>query len=329
MDELQVIQGLQELADRFAPRQAITSLHIDNAIALKQLAEEIFGTAEARDRDLENLVRYAAKFYEPQLADIEQRALLRGGLAFLFVQYVPNEHDYFLIQRASPRTRVMHVKTKQVRDTWAFMVYKRTLAFDPEQSYTAKPGQTLRPKFRDLLVAALGNALRAGEDFRNEARRLAREQLDSLVLASPAEVSENIPDKNHPDFDLSEFIAETVSDGTLVPIGETFTKTWTLRNAGNVPWINRQIKRITPMTPLYPYSVQTVPIPDTLPGEKVVIAVEITTKRVAGFVEVRFKMAFEDGELCWPNQYPYGLTVAVEAGDLVWVYRQNGVRHES
>ncbi|NYE96539.1 hypothetical protein FHU41_002789 [Psychromicrobium silvestre] len=122
--------------------------------------------------------------------------------------------------------------------------------------------------------------------------------------------------RNESGSDVAELVSETIPDGTIFPFGSTFTKTWTLRNSGNVPWNNRQLKRMTPNSATYPYSPDFVAVPHTLPGEATMISVDITVTRYPSLAQVRFKMVDEHGHLCWPYLNPLGLTVIVESRGL-------------
>lgn len=44
--------------------------------------------------------------------------------------------------------------------------------------------------------------------------------------------------------DQATFVSETPPDGSSVPCGATFTKSWTIRNSGTVPWHGRRLRRI-------------------------------------------------------------------------------------
>ena len=44
------------------------------------------------------------------------------------------------------------------------------------------------------------------------------------------------PDDSEDDCNLSKFVSETIPDGTVYQPGDTFTKTWTIRNIGTCKW---------------------------------------------------------------------------------------------
>lgn len=93
----------------------------------------------------------------------------------------------------------------------------------------------------------------------------------------------------------------TVPDGAIVRSGRTFTKTWEIENQGMVVWENRRICEINEGTSgLIPDKI-SVPIPRTMPGEKVRISVTFTAPRQAATCESVWKMFDENGRLCFPH----------------------------
>lgn len=103
--------------------------------------------------------------------------------------------------------------------------------------------------------------------------------------------------------DVSEFVADvTVPDGTPVPAGSTFVKTWELRNAGSVGWIGRYLKRSGSFGgPDECVTPDRVPIPYTAPGEHVRISVEVRAPSSPGHCQVYWKMADSEGHLLLPD----------------------------
>lgn len=312
-----------ELAARFEAQQKTVSLRVDLCPALAEVVQKIFDVENASDRDLNDLINFAARFAESAASEVRDRALIRAGLAFIFCNTTPNEHDMFLIQRGNPSVKISVKDTKKVRDTWAFMTYKRMLLADRDRSYTSKSGQNMRIEFRDALIRAVEFAIRNWAEFRVSARA---ERAAQLGISSPNNLS--LPAANEATrVDFSEFVSENYPDGTMVPFGTSFTKSWTIRNAGNTPWIGRSLKRMTPRTPLFPHTVEMTAVPTTMPGETATISVEVVATRLSGFTQLRFKMVNDQGELCWPRLYPYGLGLVIETRDLVWIQRRPGADH--
>lgn len=112
--------------------------------------------------------------------------------------------------------------------------------------------------------------------------------------------------------DASVFIRETIADGTLMTPGQRFTKTWTIRNAGTVPWRDRRLTRvgIAAGSGLITTPIQ-VPASDTDPGEEVTIAVPCVAHFVEGTSNAAFKMTDPAGRLYFPDRYFVGLQAQV------------------
>ncbi|GGM53558.1 hypothetical protein GCM10012275_25760 [Longimycelium tulufanense] len=103
--------------------------------------------------------------------------------------------------------------------------------------------------------------------------------------------------------DGSEFVRDvTIPDGTEIPTGAHFVKTWEIRNSGNVPWIDRYLIREGDFGRPGPCeSVDRVRIPDTRPGETVQVSVEVRAPDEPGHCQVYWKMADAHGRLLLPG----------------------------
>ena len=103
--------------------------------------------------------------------------------------------------------------------------------------------------------------------------------------------------------DVSEFVADvTVPDGTPIPAGSRFVKTWELRNAGSVGWIGRYLVRSGSFGSPDPCRTpERVPVPYTAPGEHVRISVDVQAPPSAGHCQVYWKMADSEGHLLLPD----------------------------
>lgn len=127
--------------------------------------------------------------------------------------------------------------------------------------------------------------------------------------------------------DNSNFISETIPDGSLVVTNEHFSKTWRLQNTGEVVWENRKLvcqnnyediehqsllkkfsnKRSFFIKPL----TNSIDIPLTLPGETVDLTVEFIAPDVAAQVFSYWKMTYADHSLCFPDSIGVYLQVQV------------------
>lgn len=112
--------------------------------------------------------------------------------------------------------------------------------------------------------------------------------------------------------DASEFIGDTVPHGTLMTPGQTFEKTWTIRNAGTVPWIDRRLERQGPITgPGLITSLRFLEMPDAAPGKTITIVTGLKAPGYDCASIAYFKMVDRGGKLCFPNSYQLGLDVLV------------------
>jgi transcriptional regulator with XRE-family HTH domain len=117
------------------------------------------------------------------------------------------------------------------------------------------------------------------------------------------------------DKDAATFVSETPPDGSTVPCGATFTKTWTIRNSGSVPWQGRRLRRVGPTTgPWTLTSARFTPIPDTEPGETVSISVQIKAPQMETAAVAQWKMVDKDELLYFPDRYSVGLALYVLVG---------------
>jgi hypothetical protein len=148
------------------------------------------------------------------------------------------------------------------------------------------------------------------EHFRkHRERRLLAEVADeiwAIERGTGPEPTALIPEPGAPPLvpgDLTEFIADvTVPDGSTFRTGETFTKIWEFRNAGTVPWVGRMMERVGPHDePGLFRSPWRVPLPDTRPGERVRVEVELTAPNWPGTTRADFKMIDADGQYCFPG----------------------------
>lgn len=123
----------------------------------------------------------------------------------------------------------------------------------------------------------------------------------------PDDVALPLPD------DHSTFVGDGSGPiGVLLGAGSYFTKSWTIRNSGNVHWVDRFLERVGPHGAAS--LVQTeriVPVPDTAPGQTVALHVVCRAPAVTGTSVAHFKMVFADGRLCWPARYTSGLDLLV------------------
>lgn len=115
--------------------------------------------------------------------------------------------------------------------------------------------------------------------------------------------------------DESTFVSEAPPDGSTVACGATFTKTWTIRNSGSVPWQGRRLRRIGPTTgPWVLTSARFTEVPDTEPGETVSISVQLKAPQMETAAVAQWKMVDKDDLLYFPDRYSVGLALYVLVG---------------
>jgi transcriptional regulator with XRE-family HTH domain len=193
---------------------------------------------------------------------------------------------------------------------WTQRRVAEALSVDPSLISRAESGQ--RPASRRLIdfyesqFDAEG-LLRSFADAAAEFEELRRRRRDPELIARQRRYP--LPG------DESEFLGESPPDGTSVALGQVFTKSWTIRNSGRVPWRGRRLRRIGSTTgPWLLHTPRFVPIPDTDPGEIVTMSVPVTAPHVQAFTMARFKMVDEDELLYFPSRYSVGLALQVVVG---------------
>ena len=185
-------------------------------------------------------------------------------------------------------------------------------AIGVDQSYISRVERGSRPA-SDRIIRYYSERFGAADllaslvDIAREGDRERRLKRNPLHLARQA---------RYPlDGDESRFVSETPPDGSTVPCGATFTKTWTIRNSGSVTWHGRRLRRIGPATgPWTLTSPRFTPIPDTKPGETAVISVQVHTPHMETAAVAQWKMVDEDDLLYFPTRYSVGLALYVLVG---------------
>lgn len=305
--EATALRCAAEIAAKFAANQSLADFGSLTCPALAETARELFVADGESEHNVHEMIYFAALFRRSAIVESRDWALLVGGLAFLLCHFTPDLDDIKLIQQGNPESKLLRDDSKKVRDTWAFMNFKRAMSADPRISYTAKSGWKMRAEFQSAAADAMEYSINHWKEFQKFALFSRAEQLGTRLLGSPT-AKPDIPD-------LIDYVSETVPDGSLFPFNASFTKSWIVRNAGRVPWIGRSMLRLTPHSPLFPRTPETAPVPTTFPGEIATISIDVLTTRVTGFSEVRFKMIEANGAICWPDAYAYGMTFVIETLD--------------
>jgi hypothetical protein len=107
--------------------------------------------------------------------------------------------------------------------------------------------------------------------------------------------------------DKADFVAETYPDGTSVPAGQTFTKSWTIRNSGTTTWNSNYKLRWLSGASLSNHA--DVPVNGTVsPGSNYTFSVPMTAPNATGTYR-------ED----WKLTNASGLTIPVSGSNAIWV----------
>ena len=113
--------------------------------------------------------------------------------------------------------------------------------------------------------------------------------------------------------DSTLFIKDvTIPDGTSIPINTEYEKIWRVKNTGKVVWKDRYLTRMTAASSLVCASPSRVPIPETLPGQTIDIAVTFKTPYLPGSCRTDWKTTDKDGNIFFPDMHGlYSVVVVV------------------
>lgn len=203
---------------------------------------------------------------------------------------------------------MLHGLREQARITQAQVA--ADIGIDPSLISRVERGQ--RPA-SDRIIRYYGERFGAPDllaslvDIARESERDRQKRTNPLLIARQA---------RYPlEGDEATFISETPPDGSTVPCGANFTKSWTIRNSGDVPWHGRRLRRIGPTTgPWTLTSERFTTIPDTEPGERVTISVALHTPQMETAAVAQWKMVDEDDLLYFPTRYSVGVALYVLVG---------------
>lgn len=110
--------------------------------------------------------------------------------------------------------------------------------------------------------------------------------------------------------DASEFISENPPDGINIKSGTVFEKQWTIRNSGEVVWVDRYLKCIS-YVPNYFYPEKVlIKMPVVRPGQKYTLKVKYYANLEGEYLS-EWKMVDKNEKLLFPNLMPLGVFVRV------------------
>jgi hypothetical protein len=203
----------------------------------------------------------------------------------------------------------------------------KTAGASPGKSAPTKPGTDQREKIGDsprgphtgrvpLVVAIIGGMasiaaaalsgplLNSGDAHPAPSPGASASASATSRAAAPTPTASAVPLPANPLLpgDDSTFIADITSrDATTVPEGQSFIKTWEIKNTGSVPWVGRYLAPDGKITGACTYPSR-VPVPTTYPGKPAIISVPVVASSTPQVCFVTWKMVNETGDLYFPNE---------------------------
>lgn len=219
----------------------------------------------------------------------------------------------------------------------------KAVGASPGTSVLAKPGTDQRQKTGDsprephtgrvpLVVAAIGAMasiaaaalsgplLNSGGAHPAPSPGASASASATARAATPTPVASAVPLPANPlvPGDDSTFIADiTYRDGTKIPEGQSFIKTWEIKNIGSVPWVGRYLAPDGKITGACTYPSR-VPVPTTYPGKPAIISVPVVAPSTPQVCFVTWKMVNAAGDLYFPNEEGmwFNVTIVTPSGVL-------------
>lgn len=122
------------------------------------------------------------------------------------------------------------------------------------------------------------------------------------------------------------FVSETITESTVITAGDSFTKTWTIKNLSNQTWEGRVLQCIDENIPddinyknpdiehLFPCQAE-IYLPSIPANRQVTIAVIFKTPHTAGRYVSKWKIIDENGQDCFPDMTLETAVVVKRFGD--------------
>lgn len=114
--------------------------------------------------------------------------------------------------------------------------------------------------------------------------------------------------------DQAAFVSETIPDGTRFTPGQTFTKTWTIRNAGSCTWNNNYDVVFVSGDAMSAPASQQLTSGTVEPGQSVKISIDLKAPNAAGTHRGNFKLRNASNVLfgLGANDNPFWVEIKVE-----------------
>lgn len=115
--------------------------------------------------------------------------------------------------------------------------------------------------------------------------------------------------------DQAAFVSETIPDGSIATPGQTFTKTWTLKNSGSCTWDSNYHVVFFSGNAMGAPAAKQLTTDKVAPGETVTISIDLQAPTTAGVHRGDFKLRNAGGVIfaIGPNDSPFWAEIKVEA----------------
>ncbi|MBN1231153.1 MAG: hypothetical protein JXA19_04760 [Anaerolineales bacterium] len=123
----------------------------------------------------------------------------------------------------------------------------------------------------------------------------------------PGDIDEDAP------CDFAEFVSETVEDGTIFAPGETFTKTWVVRNSGTCTWTSGYDLVFIEGDSMDGPASQELTAGSISQGQEVVIQLQLIAPEVEGSFRGDWKLRNASGVIFGvPDDYTLWVDIVVQ-----------------
>ena len=102
---------------------------------------------------------------------------------------------------------------------------------------------------------------------------------------------------------LAVLVSETIPDGTTIRIGDGFTKTWVVMNAGVCAWSENFRWRLVEGEDFRGPTDLKISTEDVMPGETIAISIEMGAPLIPGHYRSVYKIFTEEGAEITPNGF--------------------------
>lgn len=107
----------------------------------------------------------------------------------------------------------------------------------------------------------------------------------------------------------AEFVSETIPDGTVMEPGETFRKTWEIKNTGTCEWTSFFRWVLVEGDSMLGPTNRSIPGGPYQPGDIMSITINLTAPLIQGTYRSVYKMQNTDGEFFTPNGFWFEIIV--------------------